>query len=249
MGKVRKAPVKDKPPRIGQPRAANYRDSYSKEAMNAAIRAVKAGMSVKGAAAELGVKRTTLGDRAAGRTKLEPGRPTQLTDVEEEVLVEQAMLLGSWGFPLTFCDFRELVRSYLDRTGRKTAFVDNYPSKHFVYHFMRRHPELTFRAANNIKRSRARVSREDVQKLFNHFSQVAADIPPSHIWNYDETNCQDDPGKGKALFRKGTKYAERVLNTTKSSISVMFSGSAAGQMLPPYIVYQEKNMYHHAKLE
>jgi hypothetical protein len=51
--------------REGQPRKGNYRDSYSPDAMAAAIRAVKAGMKVKVAAEEFGVKRTTLGDREA----------------------------------------------------------------------------------------------------------------------------------------------------------------------------------------
>lgn len=185
-----------------------------------------------------------IGLRVAGRTAGDPGRPTQLTDAEERVLVERAMLLGEWGFPLTFRDFRELVRSYLEKAGRTTLFKKNLPTKHFVYHFLRRHPDLSFRAVNNIKRSRAKVTREEVLAFFTNYSKVAAGVPATHIWNYDETNCQDDPGRGKALYRKGTKYAERVINSTKSSISVMFCASAAGQMLPPYTVYKAGNMYH-----
>ena len=247
MPKVKaKASAKGKNPvkiREGQPRIGNYMTSYNQDAMLAAIRAVKAGMSVKAAAEEFGVKRTTLGDRASGRTQLAPGRPTQLTHDEERILLERAILLGTWGFPLTFRDFRELVRSYLDRAGRTTVFMNNYPSKHFVYHFMKRHPELSFRVVNNIKRSRAKVSREEVMKFFGHFSKVAAGVPATHIWNYDETNFQDDPGRGKAMYKKGTKYAERVINSTKSSTSVMFCASAAGQLMPPYVVYKAGNMY------
>ena len=38
-------------------------------------------------------------------------------------------VVGSWHFPL---NFRELVRSYLDRTGKTTLFQNNFPKKHFV---------------------------------------------------------------------------------------------------------------------
>jgi hypothetical protein len=70
-------------------------------------------MSVKIAVAQFSVPRTTLGNRVTGRTTLDPGRPTQLTDAKEKIPVERAMLLGSWGYPLTFRDIRELVKSYL----------------------------------------------------------------------------------------------------------------------------------------
>ena len=42
---------------------------------------------------------------------------------------------------------------------------------------------------------------------------------------------------------KGVKYAEMVKDSTKSCISVMFCGSATGELLPPYIVYKGLNTY------
>ena len=44
------------------------------------------------------------------------------------------------------------------------------------------------------------------------------------------------------LFRRGTKYPCKVANSTKSSISVMISGTIDG-LLPPYIIYKAKEMY------
>jgi hypothetical protein len=202
----------------GRVRLHIYRTKYSQDAMDKAIQAVKSGMSVKVAAARYQVPRTTLGDRAKGRTKAMLGRPTQLTVEEERILAERAILLGTWGFPLNFRDFRELVKSYLDAPGRTTMFKDNFPTKKFVIGFLARHKELSFRKANNIKRSRALVSREEVQELFKHFSKTVEGVPPCNIWNFDKTNFKDDLGSEKALFKKGTKYAERVLNTTKSCL-------------------------------
>jgi hypothetical protein len=227
----------------GRARLHNYRTRYNQDDMEDAIKAVKDGMSVKLAAARFQVPRTTLGDRAKGRTKAALGRPTQLTEEEERILAERAVLLGTWGFPLNFRDFRELVKSYLDVAGRTTVFKDNFPTKKFVIGFLARHKELSFRKANNIKRSRAMVSREEVEKFFEHFSKTVEGVPASNIWNFDETNFKDDPGSEKALFRKGTKYAERVMNSTKSAVTVMFCGSAKGATMPPYIVYKAMNLY------
>jgi hypothetical protein len=93
---------------------------------------------VKKAVDNYKVPRTTLGDRTSGRSKATLDRPTQLTQAEEEILVERVSLLGHWGFALTIRDFRELMKSYLDMAGMKTIFKDNCPTHNFVKHFLER---------------------------------------------------------------------------------------------------------------
>lgn len=39
------------------------------------------------------------------------------------------------------------------------------------------------------------------------------------------------------------KYSERILNSTKSFISIMFSGTPSGHLLPPYVVYRAVHLY------
>jgi hypothetical protein len=63
-------------------------------------------------------------------------------------------------------------------------------------------------------------------EFFHHFSKTAEGVPASNMWNYDETNFKDDLGTDKSIFKEGTKYAERVMNSTKSAVFVMFCGSA-----------------------
>jgi hypothetical protein len=59
-----------------------------------------------------------------------------------------------------------------------------------VARFLGRHPELSLRATNNIKRARAGLSREEVDSFFEYYSEAVKDVPPENIWNYDETNFQ-----------------------------------------------------------
>jgi len=117
-------------------------------------------------------------------------------------------------------------------------FVDNLPGPDFMRCFMKRHPNLSIRTANMVKRGRAALSHPVVNKFFDHIEPVLEGVPPENIWNYDETNMSDNPGSQKALFKRGVKYAEQIREHSKSAISIMFCGNAAGELLPPYVVYK-----------
>ncbi|XP_050065205.1 uncharacterized protein LOC126554147 [Aphis gossypii] len=53
----------------------------------------------------------------------------------------------------------------------------------------------------------------------------------------------DDPGRKKVIVRRGVKHAECIKDTSKSSTSVMFSGTASGIVLPIYVVYKADHLY------
>ena len=66
-------------------------------------------MSVRKAAEEFNVPRTTLMDRLHKLTSDKLGRPCELTEEEENLLAGRIKLMGDWGFPLTMIDVRKLV--------------------------------------------------------------------------------------------------------------------------------------------
>jgi len=68
-------------------------------------------------------------------------------------------------------------------------------------------------------------------------------VDTCNIWNYDETNLTDEPGQKKVVTKRGCKYPERIINSTKSSISLMFCGNAEGELLPPYAVYKAESLW------
>lgn len=216
---------------------------FSEENVQAAITAIQEGMSRREAEMEFGVPKTTLGRRLKGPSN-KPGRPPVLTAEEETIIVDRIQIMCQWGFPLDGSDLRQLVKNYLDRKGVKVErFQDNLPGHEFVIHFKKRHPELTERFAGNIKRSRAKINPDTVNEFFDNLETELEGIPPDCIFNYDETNLSDDPGRKKCLMKRGTKYPERILNSSKSCTSLMFCGSATGQILPVYVVYKALNVY------
>ncbi|KAB0805317.1 hypothetical protein PPYR_02287 [Photinus pyralis] len=68
-------------------------------------------------------------------------------------------------------------------------------------------------------------------------------VPPENIINYDETNFSDDPGRVKIVCKRGSKNCDRVIDATKTSISVMMAASPSGTLLPPFVVYKAKHRY------
>ncbi|KPJ14194.1 Pogo transposable element with KRAB domain [Papilio machaon] len=118
------------------------------------------------------------------------------------------------------------------------------PGPDFAKSFLNRHSDkISQRVSQNIKRNRAAVSPDVIKEYFTQLKISISDVPIDNIVNYDETNLADDPGRKKILTKRGTKYPERVMNHSKSAVSIMMACTAAGEMLPPYVVYKAQNLY------
>nr|CAI5854532.1 unnamed protein product [Callosobruchus analis] len=69
-------------------------------------------------------------------------------------------------------------------------------NKHHAYSLLKRHKhKYSKRIAINIKRARAILFRSVVYDYFSTLEVILKDIPPSNIFNYDEPNISDNPGK------------------------------------------------------
>ncbi|XP_065652789.1 uncharacterized protein LOC136080108 [Hydra vulgaris] len=87
------------------------------------------------------------------------------------------------------------------------------------------------------------VNEEILKDYIQQLSKTVQNVPPSNIYNYDETNLSDDPGSKKCLVKRGNKYPANIRNTSKTSISIMISGNAAVEVLPPFVVYKAVNLW------
>ena len=68
------------------------------------------------------------------------------------------------------------------------------------------------------------------------------DVPPCNIWNYDETTLSDDSGSTKYVTKHGTKYPEKIMDSSKVA-SVMSTRNAKGNVLPPHVVSKSVHPY------
>lgn len=154
--------------------------------------------------------------------------------------------MAEWGFPLHMRDIRELVHIYMENKGiTDRRFSDgNIPGKEWMRNFICRYKgEISVRLSENIKRVRAAVNHEIISKYFNELEKSLEGVPPQNIVNYDETNFSDDPGKIKIVVKRGSKHADRIMDSSKSSVSVMMAGTGSGKLLAPYVVYKAQHLY------
>lgn len=173
------------------------------------------------------------------------GGQTCLSNGEERILIDRLKICAEWGYPIDVLNLRVIIKEFLDRKGKHvTKFKSNLPGKEFIYSFLKRHKnELSHRMCQNIKRNRAAVSREVINDYFDCLEKELQGLPPQNIVNFDETNLCDDPGRKKIITKRGCKYPERLMNSTKASTSVMFSAAGDGSILPPYVVYKAFHLY------
>ena len=228
-------------PVVGPTRRHKYTDAN----MQRAVDAVASGTSQRDAARMFGVPRATLIDRIKNRHQRISGGQPVFSDEEECVIAKNVATLGDWGFPVDMLDLRLLVKNYLEARGRTVRkFRNNLPGPDWLKSFMqRRRAIITPRLCQNICRKRAEITPGNIDNYFENLRVTIENVPPENIINYDETNLSDNPGQKKCVFRRGCRYPERVVNSTKSAVSVMFACSASGVLLQPYVVYKAEHLH------
>lgn len=230
---------------LGSRRYADYTKEKLEECL---LRIRNKEMTQREAATYYNIPRRTLINKlkiiSENKEPRRPGFPPIFTEEEETEFLKCIIQLSEYGFPVTPLELRFIVRSYLNRTGRTvTRFKENLPGNEWVISFTKRHPQLTMRFASNIKKCRAAVNEKTLRDYIDNLDLELKDVPATNIWNFDESNLTDDPGKKKVLTKRGTKYPENICNTSKTSISLMFAGNAAGEMMPPYVVYKSTHLW------
>ncbi|XP_049876484.1 uncharacterized protein LOC126374068 [Pectinophora gossypiella] len=225
-----------------KPGARSYAD-YSAEMLEVAANLVRDKViSSYEAEKQFGIPRRTIVNKSQNLHSKPFGRPTELSTEEEKHIAKVVDVSAEFGCPLTLLDLRIVVHNYLIKTGKLSLFKGKMPGERWAREFLTRH-NFAQRATQNIKKSRSSKTVEELNEYFKNLETSLNDVPPSNILNFDETNLSDDPGSKKCIFKRGTKHPERVINTSKSSVSIMFSGTADGHCLPPYVVYKSDHLW------
>lgn len=218
---------------------------YSENTLKSALNAIAAGCSQRKAAFLFKIPQATISNLICETHPRRPGGQMIFSDEEEIVMAKNIAVMGDWGFPVDILEIRMLLASYLQKRGRIIPmFKNNIPGKDWVLGFLkRRRGIISDRMCRNITHKRASVSPTAIDEYFHHLETSLAGVPQENIINFDETNLSDDPGQKKCVFRRGCKYPERIMNTSKASTSVMFACSATGKMLHPYVVYKAEHLH------
>ena len=233
-----------------------YGRKWNPEKMEAAIRAIRnKTMGWKKASKEFGVPKTTLmrltnvkyGDaEEAARTKM--GRPTVLGSVLEKTLVEYCLKMEATFFGLTRGDLRRMALSLAIRNNLKHPFSDQGAGHKWLKLFLKRHrDQLSVRKPTGTSYARALgFTKENVSKFHDHYAAELEKVKytPDRIWNVDETGLSIVQSKvPHVIGLRGKRQIGAITSAERGSlITVIVSMSAAGNFIPPLVIFPRTNM-------
>ena len=192
--------------------------SWDKTSMKQAVEAVEKGVSVRKAAELYNVPRSTLHDKANGKTAEDArsGPQPYLSPEEEEELTSFLLQAAKIGYPYTRKQIIALVQQIVHNKGITTTITNGWWER-----FLKRHPQLTLRVAVPLSYARAMASDPEV---IDRYFDLLEDCLQSNgllnkapcIFNCDETGVPLDPKCMKIVDKVGSKNPSYLTGGSKS---------------------------------
>lgn len=234
---------------------ANKRRKWNEGDMERAIIAVRQHeMGTLKASKMFNVPRSTL-QRSAKKIALQPieaaqiklGRKAILGDNLENELVRYILEMEAKFHGLTRKDVRRMAYTLATRNHIKHPFGGNMAGRAWLRLFLRRHEELSVRRPTGTSFARARgFNKENVLSFFNVLEKEYDKkfYPPERIFNVDETGLTVVQNKiANVIGRKGKRQIASLTSAERGSlITLVAAMSAAGQFIPPMMIFPRKNM-------
>lgn len=148
------------------------------------------------------------------------------------------------GMGLRMCEFLDFVQSIVNKEKRQVPFKNGRPGKKWFYAFMNRNSHIiNQRVETALELKRSQVTKEKMDAWYDRFRDFLLSIglidKPSKIWNADETGFNMGSNKSKVIGPTRRDLGVPHISFGKQRLTVMFCGSASGQMMPPFLVYPE----------
>ena len=232
------------PPVIESPKK---RLKWSNESMVKAIDAVRKGCTIKRAVVEHGKPRTTLQDRISGKVQhgIRPGPKPYLSEAEEGKLVEFLEVVAEVGYGKT----RKQVMNIAESTARDKGILRKKKiSDGWFQRFIERQPNLSLRKGDRTAfvRMDAMNRTAELDNYFITLKSILVDNDlmdkPGQIYNVDESGMPLEHRSPRVLVKKGQRKVRYCTSGNKSQVTVVACINATGHCLPPFIIYDAKNL-------
>ncbi|XP_019852802.1 PREDICTED: uncharacterized protein LOC109582507 isoform X4 [Amphimedon queenslandica] len=224
-------------------RCPSYRN-YDNDQLMRAYEAVKDGCSIRSAAEKFGVPRSTLSDHVSGKVQngRHSGPERYLSDEEEKELVRFICKAARMGYAKTRKEVMSIVEKVLSYKGRRVTLSNGW-----WVSFKQRYPSITLRTVEKLSYCRLIATDECVMsRYFDLLEETLQENDllekPSQIFNCDETGLCLDHNPSKVVGIKGQKHPRAVTSGRKKQITVLACANAAGNCLPPLVIFGWKAM-------
>lgn len=226
-------------------RMVGYKE-WTYDQMDKAIQAVKdGGISIRQAAEEFNVPKSTLGDRISGRTLhgAKSGKSKYLGDEEEDILVKFLLKCAAIGYPRSRKEVIAMVQRFCDSRNMNVQVTHGWWER-----FCLRHPEISLRTTSGLSYARAKGQNTEAlcsyfDILEDTFNEHKLHDKPALVFNMDETGLPLSPAPPKGVCKKGTKTPNSITSGDKSQITVIGCINAAGHCIPPMIIWDRKTLH------
>ncbi|KAK6225250.1 transposase [Colletotrichum tabaci] len=211
---------------------------YTEDEVNQALEAISNGQSIRKAAQQYGVPRTTLQHRLQGtQTRASAFSDLQrLTVSQEAKLAEWVRIQHALGLPPT----HQQVKLFAERILH--AMGDTQPiGRGWMQAFIRRNPSVKVQRSRPIDSRRVNgASTEVIRDWFKHLAMPEIiSIKPANRYNMDETGILEGQGSnGLVLGMSETKSVRKKQPGSRAWVSIIECISALGHRLHPLIIYK-----------
>ncbi|CAF3927604.1 unnamed protein product [Rotaria sp. Silwood1] len=220
------------------------RGNYSKEDFLKAFHEYKNGATSSAVTVKYNVPGSTIRNHKSNPTmKIGGGRPTLLTNDQEQKLVELLKNLEVAGVRLTKLVVMKLASEYVQLVTSKFVELGRKWLKNFLQRWQ---GELKVIREEKIEASRRNGFTEDVRRgWFEKLDLILRTnnliTRPHAIYNCDETGFSDETSCEMIVVSHETKHAyEQSGGSGKNFTTSLICGNAAGEILPPFIIYPAK---------
>ena len=209
-----------------------------------AVRSVHDGMSIRRAAEEYSIPKSTVYDHASGRVALHArrGRNKHLDSFEEESLASFLINCANFGCARTTKEAIGIAQELVDQKGKEAKVTSSWWKS-----FLSRHPEISLRVSESVSKARALgMNRLAIEKYFNLLSEVLdkGEVMnrPCQIFNLDETGMPLDPPPPKIVAKKGQKHPTSIGSGKKGQVTILACVSAGGYCMPPLVIFNSRTL-------
>ena len=221
---------------------------WTDEQMNEALKAVSEGLGINQAARDHNVPRTTLRDRVSGRVKhgTKPCPSSYLNATEESELANFVKQCAQVGYGKTRKEVMHIAQSVANEKGilRRSQISHGWWAR-----FVQRQQDLSLRRGDSAAHVRMdAVNKETMEHYFSLLEDTLADHnllnSPTQIYNVDESGVPFDPNPPNIVAKKGSKKVRYRTSGKKGQVTIVGCANAAGQVLPPMIIFDVKKINH-----
>ncbi|KAJ4175517.1 hypothetical protein NW759_17768 [Fusarium solani] len=178
-----------------------------------------------------------------GDVARQPGRPRALTDEEDESLIAFVILTQKTGFPATRGEVEDAANSLRRKRDPKAADL----SRMWYPRWRQDHPELekaTLMTIDSSRESWAVGGVDDVNLFFDRLEHAIRNfrIDSSTFWNTDEAGIRIGCLRNRIqclIVRTAKRQRVQTVDpANRESCTLVGTGNAAGDTIPPWLIFK-----------